>query len=542
VVVGIIDDGIAFAHERFREPGGSRVEFFWMQDGPPPGPAGLALPGLELRKLDIPGSRGIDGLLSDCTFSGLVDEDEVYRRARVADFTMPGHKAVAWRRAHGTHVLDLACGFPPESPPDWRIIAVQLPIATTGMPISSSLAAYVIEGIYYILVRSLDVSARLNSGPLPVVINLSYGITAGPHDGTHIIESAIDSIVPFWSALFGVEVRVVIASGNSHLDRLHAEVSFRKRKTIEIPWRVHPDDHTPSVVDVWLPHGPPPPPSRIRLRVIPPGGGGTAALGEIPGGIMQWVVNGQVLCDVHYTYEPAPTGRGMYRIAIQPTARIDPTGPVSPSGLWRIRLENDGLADTDVVHARVRRDEAPYGYPMRGRQSYIDDPLYMRFDDAGREIEVDDLASIVRRAGSMNAMATGVEPVVIGGVLRKELRPAKYSAGGAITPTDGIPPPHRAGPDALTVCDDSVVHGGVLAAGTRSGSVVAMNGTSVAAPRFARWVAENLSTGENSSRPAVETFAAAQDPGPPPLVPTPERGGAGRVIFPPLYPLPRFEP
>lgn len=34
VVVGIIDDGIAFAHENFREPGGgSRVEFFWMQDG-----------------------------------------------------------------------------------------------------------------------------------------------------------------------------------------------------------------------------------------------------------------------------------------------------------------------------------------------------------------------------------------------------------------------------------------------------------------------------------------------------------------------------
>jgi hypothetical protein len=551
VIVGILDDGLAFAHERFREPGGgSRVEFFWMQDGIGPGPIGLAFGGLELRKPDLMGARGIDGLLSDCTFAGLVDEDEFYRRAGVIDFPISAHKAVTWRRAHGTHVLDLACGFPPQSTPNWRIIAVQLPIATTGLPVTSPLAKNLIDGIFYILIRSLDVSARLKCPPLPVVINISYGINAGPHDGTHIVESAIDFIIPLWQALVGVNVRVVIASGNSHLDRLHVKATFQPPvQIIDLHWRVLPDDQTPSVVEIWLPPGPPPPPSRIELSVFPPGippggGGGTVPLGET-GGIEPWppAGTGATLCEVQYAYYLAPTGRGMFRITIQPTARIDSPAPVAPSGLWTIRLENkNNLLDGADIRAWIERDEAPYGYPIRGRQSHFDDPAYTRYDDAGRAIEVDNPGSVVKRAGSMNALATGVEPVVMGGMMRKELRPSKYSAGGPIPPLIGPPlPPHQDGPDALTVSDDSTVHAGVLAAGTRSGSVVAMNGTSVAAPTITREVARMLSIGGNGSRFDVQALATAQEVGLPPPKPAPQRGGAGRIILPPIYPLPRSE-
>jgi hypothetical protein len=54
----------------------------------------------------------------------------------------------------------------------------------------------------------------------------------------------------------------------------------------------------------------------------------------------------------------------------------------------------------------------------------------------------------------------------------------------------------RTGPDALAQSDRSYVHRGILAAGTRSGSRVVMNGTSVAAPRIARAVAERRATGD----------------------------------------------
>jgi hypothetical protein len=300
---------------------------------------------------------------------------------------------------------------------------------------------------------------------------------------------------------------------------------------IEIPWRVQPDDQTSSIVEIWLPHGPPA--GRLQVTVIAPDGAANTPLGEIPG--KEKI--GTALGEISYAYSAA--GRGWFRISIEPTARIDGVGFVAPSGLWTIRLHNVGLQSGAVIHAFVARDQAPYGYPARGRQSYFDDPLYKRYDDAGRPIEVDN-ASIVKRAGSMNGMATGVKPVVIGGVLRKELRAAQYSAGGPISPKGGVLLAHREGPDALAVSDDSVVHAGVLAAGTRSGSVVAMNGTSVAAPMITRWLAAELAAGNPGDVTALAAYSEPR-PFPAPGQPPAKRGGSGRITLPPVYPLPRYE-
>ena len=51
VVMGVIDDGIAFGHERFRKKAATRVEYWWLQDGQYlPGPTALPY-GRELAKL-----------------------------------------------------------------------------------------------------------------------------------------------------------------------------------------------------------------------------------------------------------------------------------------------------------------------------------------------------------------------------------------------------------------------------------------------------------------------------------------------------------
>ena len=72
VVMGVIDDGIAFAQQRFRTVAGgtvvSRVEYWWLQDGVyqgPPLPFG--------RELD---NAGINALVTTCTHGGVIDEDE----------------------------------------------------------------------------------------------------------------------------------------------------------------------------------------------------------------------------------------------------------------------------------------------------------------------------------------------------------------------------------------------------------------------------------------------------------------------------------
>jgi hypothetical protein len=279
-VVGIIDDGIAFAHERFRTADGkTRVQFFWRQDGPYEATGSTVEFGSEIWKASLGTRKGIDDLLQECTdAAGLVDEDRLYRMARLVDFSMPGHKSVAQRLAHGTHVLDLAAGYPPAcAPHDRPIIAVQLPVATTADTSGSSLECYVKSAVDYILDR---VDRLAGSGtPLPVVINFSYGMIAGPHDGTSGLEVAMDKAIAERKAPLGL----VLPAGNSHLSRCHAEIAFaRKGDTATLPWRVQPDDRTPSQVEVWMPHEGcgAPPASRVSMRLETPSGLLSPALEE----------------------------------------------------------------------------------------------------------------------------------------------------------------------------------------------------------------------------------------------------------------------
>jgi subtilisin family serine protease len=546
VVVGVIDDGIAFAHERFRNADGTtRVEFVWIQDGDH---AGFADPpyGREIAKHDRGGILGIDSLLAAATHVGAVDEDEVYRLAGALDFARPGREALALRASHGAHVMDLAAGFDPGTAPERPIVAVQLPVSTTADSSGASLTPFVWNGLQYILRRVADIGGGPGGGPLPVVVNLSYGLVAGPHDGTHELEQAIDDIVrPYNEAHPNAPLRVVIAAGNSHLARAHAEVAFAHAgESRTLNWRIQPDDRTPSFLEIWLPPGGPEP-SRVAIKVTPPGGPESPLLGEDPNQVLQWLEAGGVLCEVAYFRVPTPTKRGMFLVAVQPTVRVDPPGagePVAPGGPWRVTIENQLLSAAEPVRAWVQRDDAPPGYPVRGRQSYLDHPCYRRFDEAGRPEEEDQPGCLQRRAGSINAIATGHETVTIGGFLRRELRAAPYSAGGPVTQPVLPPPLDRIGPDAVAPSDDSLAHDGVLAAGSRSGSVVAMNGTSVAAPQVARLIADELSAGRPGDRAAVQALAAASDATLPPLPPPPppnERYGAGRLLLPPVVPLSR---
>ena len=144
------------------------------------------------------------------------------------------------------------------------------------------------------------------------------------------------------------------------------------------------------------------------------------------------------------------------------------------------------------------------GFRGRGRQSYFDHECYHRFDAQGREIEHDDdqPPCVVKRSGSINALATGNRTLVVGGFLRKEGRLASYSSR--------VSAGSLGAPQYLAPSDDSKVHGGVLAAGTRSGSVVAMNGTSVATPQVARWIAKQLAEPYNGGGGATSSSKAPQ--------------------------------
>jgi hypothetical protein len=510
VVMGIIDEGIAFANQRFRSgPCSSRVEYAWIQDGRVKGDVPY---GLELTKADINKSLG------ECMSGEQVDEDLFYSTTGVVDFGQSAHKATARRAGHGTHVMDLACGYDEgsSSAKNGRrpIVCVKLPTVTVADTSGLGLEYYVLDGVDYILRRAQDIARQRNCGELPVVINFSSGILAGPRDGTHPIERAIDARIDRRAA----PTDVVLPSGNSRLSRLHAKISLpansKNGDERTLQFRVLPDDRTCSYLEIWLPTRDEtwPDDDWMKLTLKPPGGQkSTCLMADAGKRAIEWAPDGDVLCKVYYEFIGPPTNRGRYMIALLPTALPDSEQQLAPFGTWTIGFKNRMDKEIDV-EASIQWDDRPLGYPQNGRQSYFIDNCYQRFDEiSGREVETDN-ESVIKRDGSINAIATGSNTIVVGGYVRKENRVVKYSSGGSISPAGyaaqvanrqgpdalGQKEPYleRTGPDALAQSDRSYVHRGILAAGTRSGSRVVMNGTSVAAPRIARAVAERRATGD----------------------------------------------
>ena len=523
-IVGIIDDGLAFAHERFQQPDGTtRILYFWNQGYPKSEPLTTkvtAVPGYGLEFTKV----AIDTLMKKSRSDGLVDEDLVYRKA--------GYLEVSRYWAHGTHVMDLACGSDPREvdASSSRIICVQIqpPSRTTRDRSSGWLAIHVLDGLRYIL----DRASRLAPPQTPVVVNLSFGHIAGPHDGSSMLEGAIQELIEAYSQR---PLEVVVAAGNSLLSRCHAGLSLGPNDSRTLDWRVLPDDATPSFMEIWLrPEGSASP--DVKIEVTTPWGDSNNTLQPVQGSYVHtWRLDGEVLGAIIHLRRVATGDREMILLAVAPTQRLGrdervPTQSVghdekvAPCGTWSVQISNCGTGRVHI-EAYIERDETPYGFPRRGRQSRFEDPNYERFDKFGR-LKEDDARenpeqkppeSYVKRADTINSIATGARTVVVAGFRGSDKGTARYSSNGMLI--------NAAGPT-----EDSITCHGVLAAGSRSGSKVAMNGTSVAAPQLTRALASRLEksgAGMKTGRRIVDKLAADAEQNPAPV--RSPRFGNGRI-------------
>ncbi len=549
-VVGIIDDGIAFGNKRFQLANNTtRVEYAWVQDGVTTGGSSPVQYGKEFSKTGVGATTGIDQLIADCSTNGGFDEEKFYRLTGQSDFSRDVFKTVALQSSHGTHVMDVAAGEKPEdNVTDRPIVCVQLPATATADTSGSKFDPYVLDAVRYIVDRADRVAAREGKGPLPIVINFSYGIVAGPHDGTSSLEIGLDQIINARRAFApDAPLEIVLPSGNSRENRVHASINFDQADSIQnLNWRVPPDDRTSSFTEIWLPYRDPvaPLPSRMGASLqFPANGSESPTLPEVHNTGYIGSINGDPVCMIFYRRAPFPTDRGQYFIALLPTAFLDSPSTLAPSGVWKIKLKNTSLDCSELVETWIQRDDTPYGYPQRGRPSHFDQPDYERFSVTGLPITHDNPDCVVKRAGTISALATGEETIIVSGVQRQDLKMANYSAGGPVLAKRQLPvDPLR--PDVASISDDSNVFQGVFGSGTRSGSVVVLNGTSVAAPAIARWVATEIANHRSGDREAVQKLATDQEAARAPrFAPQPisERAGCGRVELPPIYPVERYD-
>jgi len=482
-VVGIIDDGIAFAHRRFRRQisGTSgpewipRIEWFWDQgqtsfDSTQQGEVPYGVEWAGARAVGT-GIGNLTELFRMCTHAGLIDEDEIYR---ITHQTQVRHRA-----RHGTHVLDLAAGAEPKDPDSPAIVAVQLAEEIAANPDNPAVQWNILEGLAYIIWRAHCIPRQPDTSPPPIVVNLSYGVYDGPHDGSLFLERAMDKIVSACERFS--PVAIVLAAGNHSLARCRARVGpIDPGSTAELIWRIPPDSDRPALAEFWTSSV-----NSLEFDVIAPDG-------RLYRGSGQFEAQGSEVCFSH------DTGYGGFRfrtlVRVSPTSRAWANDVTVPSGAWLVRIRNKSAFATKI-EAWIRRSDTPFGMRGNSRQSHFLDCHYEAFDSAGRLLETDGAnpnASVLR-SGTLSGFATGKRTVVVGASYR--------STRGNQVPTpytcQGLENGRK--PNLIAPGDRSRARPGMLAAGTRTGSVVALNGTSVASPAVVRCLVTALSGGEFES-------------------------------------------
>jgi hypothetical protein len=505
VLIGVIDDGCPFAAAQFLKVTAgpvaeTRLLAIWDQD--PFRPVVTVkdrggrtcrfgkvprdfLYGREFhRDSEKPGTFGRQIGLNEwirlhTTPTDSIDEDSCY-----ADAAFP---RLDHRLSHGAHVMDVFAGRLPTSSrigpsPTWSpgadaasradVVFVQFPEACVRDSTGVWLKAYVVDAIRYIM--TFADSTKLDR----VVINLSYGPTTGPHDGTAKLERALSALVAEYDGTGGKPpLEIALAAGNSYLTESHVEFKARSAtpSSVEWVWRLPPDNTVLCFAEIWMKDD-----TGVTVTLRSPSGVAAPAK-----------TTAQTIASVGGPY-PWSSGK-MWRLDVGPT--VADAAPSAEHGDWRITIT--GIPRGAEVHAYVARTDPNLGFHTGAKQSYFVDREWEKTRGAKAGCTrvngvFDKTGSLINRHGTLNGIATAVDAKVhvAGGYIFSNRRKSRDASAG---PARIGSVPQRLGPDFALPNDDSYALEGVRAGGNRSGIAFRLIGTSAAAPQLARLVADAVS-------------------------------------------------
>lgn len=561
VIVGVIDTALALAHERFRHGDGStRFLAAWQQGA---SWTGQPLPfGRELRAGEI------DRLMQQAIAGGTLDEAAFNLAAGLTSFADPlADREIERAASHGIHVLDLAAGFDPAQPDPvgqrerMALLAVTLPPRPSIGAAGNFLEFLVIHAIRWIVASADAIWQQHYAATMPgrfgfpVVINLSYGLQAGPKDGTMALERFIRALVDERRQKDCAPLRIVLPAGNDNLECGQARVAVKPAGSAPLTWRLVPEDRTPNYLEIWTEtteQGQAP----FALQITPPG---AAPLWLSPGRPGQYcdltesTAPDQPLARIYCRSVPGPDGSGRRMNHVICTRSTSDETAAAPAGAWTVRLKGAG----GWAQLFVQSDQSLIHGAATGLLSYFDHPDYRRFDeDSGRVVDTTDYpppgrtpiwndAGPVRRLNTLNAIASLPDCITVAGYRASDGRPVPYSSSGCGA-GGGV---GRAAPTAALPADDGAARFGLLAAGAKSGSVLAMQGTSFATALATRMVAVDLLDWSRTAADSVLGAGSAawmervatlhEASGSFPGDAAPAKIGAGRLPAPALDRIPR---
>lgn len=396
------------------------------------------------------------------------------------DYSLSDYGTPTPRKTHGAGVLGLMAPWVSgaSGPVKWPdhisgLAMVQLPTSTVVDTSGGSLAMRVLDGLRYVLWQE-ERDREGHAQARPVVVNISYGVHAGPHDGSSMFERALEEMFKDHPTL-----EVVLPVGNAAQAQCHARRELKASgDSASMELEVLPDNGRDTFVEIWMPPG-----AKVKLSIRPPRSTevfdvlqGEAKIHFDPDPVdasRRTVHFGAV-----YAKEVAQGTQGsMALLAIGPTRRTH--RPVcsralnqqtrneclAPAGVWQLTVTNLE-AKANTIDAWIERDDAPPDRAVGSRQA--------RFLDATPE-------------GTLNGIATlDHERLHVIGAMQVDGALSPYSAAGPARLGD-----FAAGPKRVAPADWSSGLPGLRTTGFLRGAVTRINGTSAACAVYSRWLAEH---------------------------------------------------
>lgn len=398
-VVGIVDFGMDFAHQNFRNPGGgTRLLSIWHQGGS-------------------------SAVCSPFGYGREYTQDQINHALEQTDpYQSLGYQPDIRdiRGTHGTHVADIAAGngrgsTAPGVAPRADLIFVDVSGANVPSGVGSSFgdSVQLVEAIQYVFSKADN---------RPCVINVSLGTNGGPHDGSTLVEQAMDVLVRD-----APNRAIVISAGNSFDDGIHAAGTVKERAHVDLVWEVTHGDSTYNELEIWYSGQ-----DRFVLELITPGGNSLGQVKPKNNGVL--VVKNKVVIFASNRLADPNNNDNMIGVFL---------GADIPAGRWTVRLHGLSVKDGSF-HAWIERDNQ---FPSRFGPPYDN----------------------TRTIGSISC---GHETIVVGSYdAHKTSLPLSYFSSAGPT-RDNRQKPEISAPGHH-----------VLAAHSRTGAgVVRKSGTSMAAP------------------------------------------------------------
>lgn len=296
VLVAVIDSGIDYTNEDFRNPDGTtRIRALWDQSLVPGegrnSPEGYTL-GVEYTQEQIN--------------EALRQPTSLLQREMLPSMDISGH---------GTAVAGIAAGNGRSSNGVYAGVASrsELLVVKLGNPMQEGFPRTIelMEGLDYVLRKALEFRK-------PVAVNISFGNTYGAHDGSSLLEHYIDDLSNRWKNC------ICVGTGNEAAGAGHTAGTLQEGEERRIQLAVQ-SRQTAISVQIWKEYT-----DQIEIAMITPAGVRVGPLQEILGP-QRFVVGGTEILLYYGKPSPYSTSQEIYIDMLPREAYIT-------EGIWQIVL------------------------------------------------------------------------------------------------------------------------------------------------------------------------------------------------------------